>query len=140
VTYLLPTVNDGDDASVPTAVCSPASGATFAIGTTTVTCSVSDADDMNGPLTNSFTVTVLGAPTQLTNLLAVVAGVGPGSSLAAKVRLAQTDLAFADTADACSTLTSFTSQVQAQSGKSIPTALARQLIDDARRIQAIIGC
>ncbi|NJD28362.1 MAG: HYR domain-containing protein [Chloroflexi bacterium] len=48
---------DAEDDPDPTAACDHASGSTFALGTTTVTCSVTDAD---GSTTNgSFTVTVV---------------------------------------------------------------------------------
>ncbi len=57
VTYTLPTVVDEDN-PLPTASCAPASGGTFAIGTTTVTCTVSDSDDTNSPVSQSFSVTV----------------------------------------------------------------------------------
>jgi hypothetical protein len=57
VTYTPPTVVDEDN-PLPTANCSPASGSTFAIGNTTVTCSVSDSDDSNSPVSQSFSVTV----------------------------------------------------------------------------------
>lgn len=42
VTYILPTALDAVDGSV-TVTCTPASGATFALGTTTVTCTAEDA-------------------------------------------------------------------------------------------------
>ena len=55
VTYPAPTVSDNcPDVGTPT--CSPASGSTFPKGTTTVTCSVSDAS--NNMAGCSFTVTV----------------------------------------------------------------------------------
>jgi probable HAF family extracellular repeat protein len=55
VTYTSPTANDKVDGSVPVE-CSPASGATFPVGTTTVNCS---ATDTNGNSANgSFKVTV----------------------------------------------------------------------------------
>jgi hypothetical protein len=57
VTYTPPTVVDEDN-PLPTANCSPASGSTFAFGTTKVTCSVSDSDDTNSPVSQSFSVTV----------------------------------------------------------------------------------
>ena len=57
VTYTPPTVVDEDN-PLPPVNCSPASGSTFAIGTTTVTCTVSDSDDINSPVSQSFTVTV----------------------------------------------------------------------------------
>jgi PKD domain/HYR domain len=57
VTYTPPTVVDEDN-PLPPVNCSPAPGSTFAIGTTTVTCTVSDSDDTNSPVSQSFTVTV----------------------------------------------------------------------------------
>ncbi|MBV9126184.1 MAG: HYR domain-containing protein, partial [Planctomycetes bacterium] len=57
VTYTPPTVVD-EDSPLPLVNCSPASGSTFAIGTTTVTCTVSDSDDINSPVSQSFMVTV----------------------------------------------------------------------------------
>jgi hypothetical protein len=57
VTYTPPSVVDEDN-PLPTATCLPASGSTFAIGQTTVTCSVSDSDDSNSPVSQSFSVTV----------------------------------------------------------------------------------
>jgi hypothetical protein len=57
VTYTPPTVVD-EDSPLPSASCLPASGSTFVIGTTTVTCTVSDSDDTNSPVSASFTVTV----------------------------------------------------------------------------------
>jgi hypothetical protein len=55
VTYPAPTVSDNCP-GVGTPTCSPASGSTFPKGTTTVTCSVSDAS--NNMSSCSFTVTV----------------------------------------------------------------------------------
>ena len=57
VTYAPPTVVDEDN-PLPAVNCSPAAGSTFAIGTTTVTCTVTDSDDTNSPVSKSFTVTV----------------------------------------------------------------------------------
>ena len=57
VSYTAPTAVD-EDTTAPAVSCSPASGSTFPIGTTTVTCTASDADDVNGPVSASFSVTV----------------------------------------------------------------------------------
>jgi len=57
VTYTPPTVVDEDN-PLPAVSCTPASGSTFAIGTTNVTCTVSDSDDSNSPVSQSFSVTV----------------------------------------------------------------------------------
>ncbi|MHB8575667.1 MAG: HYR domain-containing protein [Dehalococcoidia bacterium] len=67
VTYTPPTASDEGGQSPP-ASCIPASGSTFAVGTTTVTCSASaaDGDDSNSPVSATFKVTVTQASTSLT--------------------------------------------------------------------------
>jgi hypothetical protein len=57
VTYTPPTVVDEDN-PLPPVNCSPASGSVFPIGATTVNCTVSDSDDTNSPVSQSFSVTV----------------------------------------------------------------------------------
>ena|GEM_PF-3327994 len=59
VAYIVPPVADPDDSTAPAATCTPAVGYVFPIGTTTVTCSATDADDTPATVTTSFTVTVL---------------------------------------------------------------------------------
>jgi hypothetical protein len=140
VTYATPTVSDPDDKTLPTLICSPASGSTFAIGTTTVTCSVSDPDDTNSPVSVSFAVSVLGAQAQLVNLRQSVTGVGPGTSLADKLTEAQSYVAANDKADACGVLGAFIKEVNAQTGKSISNPTAASLIASATRIRAVLGC
>jgi len=54
-TYALPTATDAIDGAVPV-TCSPASGSTFAPGTTTVSCSATDAG--GNTATASFTISV----------------------------------------------------------------------------------
>jgi X-Pro dipeptidyl-peptidase len=57
VTYATPTVTDNEDPS-PDISCTPASGSTFGVGQTRVTCTATDA---NGNVaTKTFTVTVRG--------------------------------------------------------------------------------
>jgi hypothetical protein len=59
VTFTPPTaVDESGDASAPTVTCNLPSGSRVAIGNTTVTCTASDPDDTNGPVSASFTVTV----------------------------------------------------------------------------------
>jgi hypothetical protein len=105
-----------------------------------VTCTATDPDDTPSTVSTSFTVTVRGAADQLASLGQAVKGVGPGTSLADKITLAQSYLASGDTTDACSTLTLFINQVKAQSGKSIPAGQATQLIAAATRIRAVLAC
>ncbi len=58
VTFTAPIALDPDDATPPPVTCAPASGSTFPIGTTTVTCTATDANDAQGSVSTSFTVTV----------------------------------------------------------------------------------
>jgi acid phosphatase len=139
VSYTPPSVVDEDNPK-PSVNCSPPSESTFAITTTTVTCTVSDPDDTNSPVSRSFQVVVKGAADQLSDLANNVKGVGPGTSLADKVATAQADLAASDKGDACMTLNAFINQVHAQAGKKIAADVAALRIADAQRIEAVIPC
>ena len=128
-----------DDVDGPVAVtCAPPSGATFAIGTTPVTCTASD--NAGNLASASFSVHVKGAAEQLADLLTAVTGIGPGTSLADKVKAAQTALAKNDVPETCSILNAFSNQVNARSGKTIPAGTAATLLADATRIRAVLGC
>jgi hypothetical protein len=74
VSFATPTATD-DDASVPPVSCASGSGLTsgsvFPIGTTTVSCSVTDPDDDPATVTHTFSVTVNDTD------LAITAGVSP---------------------------------------------------------------
>ncbi len=83
---------------------------------------------------------VKGAAAQLSDLGAAVNNVGPGKSLADKVKAAQTALGRGDVPGTCSILGAFVSEVKAQSGKKIPATKAATLIADARRIKTVLGC
>jgi hypothetical protein len=137
VTYAPPTAVDEESAS---ATCSSASGSTFAIGTTTVTCTASDSDDTNGPVQASFTVHVKGAAEQLADLADAVSGLGPGRSLANKVARAQFKLASGHTEGACRALKAFSREVSAQAAKNVPADTAASLIAAAQQIEAVMGC
>jgi hypothetical protein len=62
VTFTPPVALDPDDAVPPVVTCSASSGATFPIGTTMVTCTATDPDDIQGTVTAVFTITVDPAP------------------------------------------------------------------------------
>jgi hypothetical protein len=57
VNYPTPTATDNVDGPIAVVTCSPASGSTFSLGTTTVTCGASDSRGNTG--TASFSVTVV---------------------------------------------------------------------------------
>jgi hypothetical protein len=136
VTYLV-TATDPDDA-VASLVCVPASGSVFPIGTTTVNCTA--ADTHGNTSSASFTVHVLDASEQISDLSSAVAGVGPGTSLGHKVTRAQAALDRNDVGGACSILGAFINEVQAQLGQSIPPDTASALITEATGIRALLGC
>ena len=131
------TATDAIDPS-PTVQCAPASGTEFAVGTTTVTCTATDAS--GNAATASFTVHVEGAAEQLADLAGSVTGVGAGKSLVATVDIARVLLALDQPQAACLTLTAFTLEVRVQSGRKIPAAQATALIADATRIRQVLGC
>jgi hypothetical protein len=125
-----------DGAITPT--CTPASGSTFPIATTTVTCSATDAAGNTG--TATFTVLVRGAAAQLGDLITASTGVLPGTALADKARAALAYLEAGSTAGACTQLGQYLDLVRAQAGRKIPAATAAALIADATRIRAVLAC
>jgi len=83
---------------------------------------------------------LLTAAELLANLEKTVIGVGPGTSLADKVTRAQTDLTNNDLPDTCSTLAAFVNELNAQSGKTIPSEQATALVASAQQIEKTLGC
>lgn len=136
VTYAPPTATDA--VGVVTQGCVPSPGSTVAVGVTVVVCTAADAAG-NSAVPASFTVTVRSAMVQLDDLLALVTGVGPGRSLAAKVLSARAALAAGDTAAAASYLQDLINEVNAQTGKSLLLSTASQIIEVAQRIRGALG-
>jgi len=135
------TASDAVDGT-PAVNCAPPSGSTFAIGTTTVTCSATDAAGNTG--TASFTVTVKGASQQLTDLHAKVQNLPldppTRKNLVSILQNVQMAEGKGNLRAACNQLSSFIRQVQAQSGKKIDMPTADDLIVDAWRIKEVLGC
>jgi probable HAF family extracellular repeat protein len=73
-------------------------------------------------------------------LLTEVTGVGPGRSLAHKVKLAEAYYSAHDTDATCAVLTGFKHEVKALAGRRIDRMLAKRVIADAKAIEAAIGC
>ena len=139
VTYAPPTVSDPYLTTLPTPSCAPVPGSTFAIGTTTVNCTVSDV--YGSSATTSFSVTVLGAGAQLGNLRQSVSGVGPGQVLSGTVNLASSLLAAGQIKASCLALTVFVVEVKVLAVfKDVTSGTANSLIASANRIQAVEGC
>ncbi len=131
------TATDNVDPS-PAVSCLSASGSIFAIGTTTVACTATDAAGNSS--SGSFAIHVKNADEQLADLAAAVRGVGAGKSLAVTVAVARFFLAHGQIKATCVTLRVFEVEVAAQAGKKIPRAEAAALIADASRIRAVLDC
>ncbi len=81
VKYLSPNVADADEgANPPASTCDRASGSTFPIGTTVVTCQATDGDDVTSSVTASFRVTVNDTDLALTGLPAGITTAPSGPS------------------------------------------------------------
>lgn len=134
-----------DAVGVASVVCSPASGSTFPIGTTVVSCTATDGAGLSA--TGGFEVLVQAAAAQVGNLANAVQSFnlaqGIENSLDAKLQNILDALSAAQTgqvANVCGQLGAFVNQTAAQSGKQLTVAQADQLSTAARRIQAVIGC
>lgn len=141
VTYDEPTATDRVDGSVAVE-CSPASGSTFPLGTTEVTCTA--RDKAGNEASESFTVSVKGDEEQLGDLVASVRSLdiqaGTENSLLSKLRGAQDHLEANDQEGACEDLRAFANHARAQSDKKLTQEQATELIEDADRIRAVLGC
>jgi Nidogen-like/Carboxypeptidase regulatory-like domain/HYR domain len=146
VTYSTPTAIDEE--APPPVVCNPPSGSTFAIGTTTVTCSLTDRDDTPATVSQRFTVTVRGAGAQIRTIINRVAGLEGApivrKSLLAVLHAAQTAVSRGSTRVACATMGLFTDVVQTLERASapfrIPPAKASVLIAESQQVRATLGC
>jgi YVTN family beta-propeller protein len=109
----------------------------------TVSCNGSDV----ATTTRQVTITSSGPvcpgatpDTQLAELLDMVTGIGPGQSLANKVRQAQRGLAAGDPTRARSMVRAFLNEVRAQSGKYVAADRATELVAKAEQITEALGC
>jgi HYR domain len=131
-----------DVTTIPTVSCAPASGATFPTGTTTVACTATDA--ASNTATASFTVTVLGATAQIADLIDKTLAYLEVPALQApfKTRLqAAIDAAVAGNKPAaCAALQLYVFIVQIAPPTSLTAAEKAELIADAKRIRAVLGC
>jgi hypothetical protein len=120
--------SDPDD-PVRSTSCSPAPGATFPIGTTTVTCTASDTH-LNDA-TASFTVTVNGAVAQIDTLLRSLAG----SVVTKPLSYAKLYLQKGDVPNGCAALAEFDREVPLSVPKDATSLLAA-----SAQIETVAGC
>jgi Tol biopolymer transport system component len=133
--------SDGTDPS-PTLECAPASGSVFAIGTTTVTCTATD--DAGNQTSARFGVHVRGASEQIAGLidktLAYLDLRALEPTLRDKLQALADALATKKPAATCLALKLYIAAVKLAPSKAFTPVERAELIADATRIRAVIGC
>jgi hypothetical protein len=132
-----------DSCSVKSVTCVAPSGSTFAVGTSTVQCTV--ADFANHSTSCSFTVHVKSPAEQASDLIAKINGLpgvpdGTKNSFIVKLNAVIAAIAGGNTTSPCNDLLALMNAVQAQAGKALTAAQAADLVADITRIRAALGC
>src|SRR5438094_541549 len=129
-----------DDVAPTSLVCVPASGASFPVGRTTISCSATDA--ASHVTTATFVITVVSATDQLAQLRAIVAALTIDPSvkqgLLDKLDAARGTIGSGPAKTTCNQLNSFGNQVRAQTGKAIVDN--SDLLRRQAEIQAALDC
>jgi hypothetical protein len=139
-TFTASATDDRDPA--PGVACTPASAAMFPIGTTTVTCTATDAAGNAG--TGHFSVHVRGAGEQLaglidkTNTFVDLAAARP--ALRAPLQLAGVAVSAGRQRAACLALGVYVGLVRLAPAGVLTAAERAELLADANRIRAVVGC
>jgi len=125
VQYPAPTATDNAPGAVSIS-CSPASGSSFVVGDTTVTCTATDVSGNSA--TAGFRVTVQNTFDSLCRVTRLeVTNGGVAHSLCVKLEGAADAVASGDTAAATGKLGAYVNEVEAQSGKSLTDQEAQDL-------------
>jgi hypothetical protein len=127
-----------DNVAVTSLTCTKASGATFPIGSTPVTCTAADA--AGNSTSASFVVVVWDAPTQMQNLIQYVLSLGmPNGTTNPLVN--QLQAAYGDNLDghACKKMSDFIDMV-GKKGSGIPFGSAGYMTSQATQICAVMAC
>ena len=140
VTYAVSATDNLDPS--PTVSCSPASGSFFSIGVTTVTCAA--ADSVGNIAFGAFTVHVRGAGEQIAALIAKTEAFVDDARVEAVLRAgllaASQALAAGRKPLACASMNAYIAAVRLLPTWMLSASRKSQLIADAARIRAVIGC
>jgi hypothetical protein len=142
VSYLTPAAHDLVDAT-PTVGCQPASGSVFPIGTTAVTCTATDHS--GNAVTATFTVQVRGGVVQqimslIDKTLVYLDWALLEAVLKARLEEALTSLLQRSPVAACRAMDLYIAAIRRMPSSQLTTAERSELIADAERIRAVIGC
>ncbi|CAN5759358.1 hypothetical protein BH23CHL2_BH23CHL2_06830 [soil metagenome] len=122
--------------------CEPPSGSTFPIGTTVVSCAAIDSTGNHSE--GTFTVTVLGASEQFTELSQFIETLelsgGTENALQTQLDVAQKHLENGQQQAACTLLAVFDHHVEIQASDQLTGEQVAQLLSASQRVQAVIGC
>lgn len=124
----------------PAVSCAPASGTTFAVGTTVVNCSATDS--AGNPATGTFSIKVLGALDQIVAVQKYVEKLSIDSSLKKSLLASLAKAATAIVSDkpaACSQLANVISTVD-KAGTKLSSAQANRILREVETIRAVAGC
>jgi hypothetical protein len=140
VTYAASASDDIDPS--PTVTCGPPSGSLFPIGATVVNCTATD--EAGNSAQGSFTITVRGAGAQITALIAKTEAFVDShlieAALKTTLRAASQALAAGRKPVACAAMAAYIIGVRAVPSRYLTAAQKSELIADATRIRAVIGC
>jgi hypothetical protein len=133
-------LNASDNVAVTSLTCTKASGATFPIGTNSVTCTAADA--AGNSTSGSFDVTVYDAPTEMHNLIQYVLSLGmPNGTTNPLVN--QLEAAFgssvSDNHVACVKMNDFIGMVS-KKGRDIPSGSSAYMTSQAAQIMVVLSC
>jgi len=135
VTYALTAL---DNVGVVSLLCDHNSGGMFAIGYTDINCVARDA--AGNSTSREFGVKVLGAHDQILNLAGYVRSLnlsnGVANPLVNQLNAADRD---GSSGQACKKMDDFVHMVSVKDG-SLTTTQSSKMANDARRIQAVLGC
>lgn len=125
-----------DNVGVTSLLCEPASGSVFPVGSTTVSCSASDAAGNSS--SKSFSVSVIGAREQLANLMEYVKGLGLPNGTANPL-INQLKSAYSEQGNECKKMSDFIAMASKKSSDIDPDAAA-YMTAEANRIRGAFGC
>jgi hypothetical protein len=133
-------LNASDNVAVTSLTCTKASGATFPIGTNSVTCTAADA--AGNSTSGSFDVTVYDAPTQMQNLIQYVLGLrmpdGTTNPLVNQLQAAFGS-SVSDNHVACVKMNDFIGMVS-KKGRDIRPGPSVYMTSQATQIMTVLGC
>jgi hypothetical protein len=125
-----------DNVGVTSLLCEPASGSVFSVGTTTASCTASDAAGNSS--SKSFSVSVIGAREQMANLMEYLKSLGLPNGTANPL-INQLQSAYSEQDNECKKVSDFIEMLSKKSSDIDPDSVA-YMTAEANRIKGALGC